>query len=132
MIKPENFRFRALFGRTAFLSYKDGASVGVRTRTEGVGGLYGIQFHHGCILSFKRIYRPVVTKTYPAEAVANFVSRRVLFRAQLFKRSVLIPERGIDKRKQNVIIRRQLHTNIIAYFILIANIKRPCYNCFRK
>ena len=50
-----------------------GASVGARTRTEGVGGLYGIQFHHGCILSFKRIYRPVVTKTYPAEAVANFV-----------------------------------------------------------
>jgi len=39
MIKPENFRFRALFGRTAFLSYKDGASVGGRTRTEGVGGI---------------------------------------------------------------------------------------------
>ena len=24
-----------------------GVSVGARTRTEGVGGLYGIQFHHG-------------------------------------------------------------------------------------
>ncbi len=24
-----------------------GVSAGARTRTEGVGGLYGIQFHHG-------------------------------------------------------------------------------------
>lgn len=29
------------------LSRGFGASVGARTRTEGVGGLYGIQFHHG-------------------------------------------------------------------------------------
>ena len=31
MIKPENFRFRALFGRTAFSSYKDGATGRIRT-----------------------------------------------------------------------------------------------------
>ena len=35
MIKPENFRFRALFGRTAFSSYKDGGDNEIRTR-----GLY--------------------------------------------------------------------------------------------
>lgn len=34
------------------LSRGFGASVGARTRTEGVGGLYGIQFHHG------RVYLP--------------------------------------------------------------------------
>ena len=32
----------------AFYAANHGASVGARTRTEGVGGLYGIQFHHGC------------------------------------------------------------------------------------
>ena len=28
-----------------------GVSAGARTRTEGVGGLYGIQFHHGHIFA---------------------------------------------------------------------------------
>ena len=33
-----------------FSTPNNGVSVGARTRTEGVGGLYGIQFHHGHIL----------------------------------------------------------------------------------
>ena len=33
-----------------FSVFANGVSVGARTRTEGVGGLYGIQFHHGHIL----------------------------------------------------------------------------------
>lgn len=37
MIKPENFRFRALYGRTVFSSYKDGAGDGNRTRADGLG-----------------------------------------------------------------------------------------------
>ncbi len=37
------------YGRT-------GVSAGARTRTEGVGGLYGIQFHHGHMLYSILVY----------------------------------------------------------------------------
>ena len=48
---------------------RNGVSAGARTRTESVGGFYGIQFHHGhriqflCLNRGKRVARNIVSIT---------------------------------------------------------------------
>lgn len=109
MIKPENFRFRALCGRTVFSSYKYGAPGEARTHNYGVGGHRFIRLDYGCVfsiqlLSYELVQTFVVIIPQSRKPSGNFGDFKPLFFAEVGQRRVLVPQLGVDDGKRDICV----------------------------